>query len=173
MSHFLCKLHNGLLPAPPAIVGKSFGAFHLSLRCCSLVCVVCADGPTLTHGEMAYGAGRFAAEKFGAAEVVDPRPYLVGSLLRTHRKYPHLGKLIPAMGYFPQQIEDLETSINRVPCDSVIIATPMDLRKVVKVDRPAAVVTYEVEDREEPFLSDEIDGFVERAFGGGKQNGKA
>lgn len=78
---------------------------------------------------MQYGAGKFAADKYGAAEVVDPRPYLVGSLVRTLHKYRSLGKLIPAMGYWPEQIRDLEASINAVPCDTVIIATPMDLRK--------------------------------------------
>ena len=118
------------------------------------------DGPTLTHGEMAYGAGRFAAEKYGASEIVDPRPYLHGSLILVFRKYPHLGKLVPAMGYWPEQVSDLEATINAVPCDSVVIATPMDLRKVVKVEKPAAVVTYGVEDREPPFLSEEIDRFV-------------
>jgi len=136
--------------------------------------VLIEDGPTLTHGEMAYGAGRVAAEKYGAAQVVDPRPFLVGSMLRTHRKYPHLGKLIPAMGYWPQQIEDLEKSINRVPCDAVVIATPMDLLKVVKIEKPAAVVTYEVEDRCEspPFLSEAVERLVERKFGGSEDGGK-
>ena len=118
------------------------------------------DGPTLTHGEMPYGAGKFAAEKYGAAELVDPRAYLHGSLQVVFRKYPHLGKLVPAMGYWPEQIKDLEATINAVPCDTVVIATPMDLRKVVKVDKPAAVVTYGIEDREKPYLSDEIESFI-------------
>lgn len=121
---------------------------------------------------MAYGAGKFAAEKYGAAEVVDPRPYLVGSMLLTHRKYPHLGRIIPAMGYWPQQIEDLQESINRVPCDTVVIATPMDLRKVVKIDKPAAVVTYEVEDREAPYLSEEVERLLKSKFGGGGGKGR-
>lgn len=124
------------------------------------------DGPTLTHGEMPYGAGKFAAEKYGASEIVDPRPYLSGSFLYLHKKYPHLGKLIPAMGYWPEQIKDLEESINAVPCDVVVIATPMDLRKLVKIDKkPVAVVKYEVEDREGGDggrLSDAIDEFVKK-----------
>ncbi|KAI9024124.1 hypothetical protein DFJ74DRAFT_72715 [Hyaloraphidium curvatum] len=122
--------------------------------------LVVDDGPTLTHGGMPYGAGRFAAEKFGAAEVADPRPYFVGSINETFAKYPHLGKLVPAMGYWPEQIRDLEETINAVPCDSVVIATPMDLRRVVRIDKPAAVVTYAVRDREAPFLSEAVDAMV-------------
>lgn len=110
---------------------------------------------------MEYGAGKFAAEKYGAAEIVDPRPFLRGSLLYTYKKYPHLGKLIPAMGYWAEQIKDLEETINAVPCDAVIIATPMDLRKVVKISKPAAVATYGVEDRDPPYLSEEIERFVQ------------
>jgi predicted GTPase len=115
---------------------------------------------------MEYGAGFFAANKFGAAEIVDPRPYLVGSLLVTHRKYPHLGAVIPAMGYWPEQIEDLEQTINAVPCDSVVIATPMDLRRVVRVGKPAAALVYAVEDREAPFLSEEVERLVDAVDGG-------
>lgn len=129
------------------------------------------DGPTLTHGEMPYGAGRFAAEKYGAAEIVDPRPYLHGSLNLVFKKYPHLGKLIPAMGYWPEQIKDLEATINAVPCDTVLIATPMDLRKVVNVEKPAAVSTYGVEDREHPYLSEEIEKFVKEVVKGSKADG--
>ena len=120
---------------------------------------------------MPYGAGRFAAEKYGAAEIVDPRPYLQGSLNVVFRKYPHLGKLIPAMGYWPQQIKDLEATINAVPCDTVLIATPMDLRKVVHVEKPAAVSTYGVEDREPPYLSEEIEKFIEDVLKGTKTEG--
>lgn len=118
------------------------------------------DGPTLTHGGMAYGAGKFAAEKFGATEVVDPRPYFRGSIEETYKQYPRLGKLIPAMGYWPEQVRDLEATINAVPCDSVVIATPMDLRRVVNITKPAAVVTYAVEDREVPFLKEEVERFA-------------
>lgn len=118
--------------------------------------VLIEDGPTLTHGGMAYGAGKYAAEKYGAAEVVDPRPFLVGSMLYTYRKHLHLGKLIPAMGYYKEQIADLEASINAVPCDSVIIATPMDLRKVISISKPATAVSYAVEDREAPYLREEV-----------------
>ncbi|EFN59399.1 hypothetical protein CHLNCDRAFT_33851 [Chlorella variabilis] len=126
--------------------------------------VLIEDGPTLTHGGMAYGAGKFAAEKFGAGELVDPRPYLVGSMLLTYRKNLHLGKLIPAMGYYPEQIADLEASINAVPCDTVIIATPMDLRKIINIEKPATVVSYAVQDRDPPFLREEVDKMVKRCF---------
>jgi predicted GTPase len=120
---------------------------------------------------MPYGAGRFAAEKYGAAEIVDPRPYLHGSLNLVFKKYPHLGKLIPAMGYWPEQIKDLEATINAVPCDTVLIATPMDLRKVVSVEKPAAVSTYGVEDREHPYLSEEIENFIKEVVKGTKADG--
>lgn len=126
---------------------------------------------SLYSGEMPYGAGRFAAAKYGAAEIVDPRPYLHGSLNRVFQKYPHLGKLIPAMGYWPEQIKDLEATINAVPCDTVLIATPMDLRKVINVEKPAAVSTYGVEDREQPYLSEEIEKFVKEVVKGTKANG--
>ncbi|GAB4817812.1 hypothetical protein N2152v2_004858 [Parachlorella kessleri] len=129
--------------------------------------VVCVDdGPTLTHGGMSYGAGRVAAEKYKAAEIVDPRPYLVGSLLDTYHKYKHLGKLIPAMGYWPEQISDLEATIEAVPCDTVIIATPMNLQRVVRISKPTVVVSYDVEDREPPFLSEEVDRFAAQHFPG-------
>eukprot|EP00884_Botryococcus_braunii_P019698 jgi/Botrbrau1/6411/Bobra.49_1s0028.2 len=98
------------------------------------------DGPTLTHGEMAYGAGKYAVEKFGA-ELVDPRPFLKGSLRKTYQKYRHIGKTIPAMGYSPQQIEDLEASIDAVPAEAVVIATPMDLKSLIKLNKPSTTVT--------------------------------
>ncbi|KAL4426373.1 hypothetical protein ABPG77_004667 [Micractinium sp. CCAP 211/92] len=124
--------------------------------------VLIEDGPTLTHGGMAYGAGKYAAEKYGAAEIVDPRPYLVGSMLWTYKKHLHLGKLIPAMGYYPEQIADLEASINAVPCDSVIIATPMDLRKIIHIEKPATAVSYAVEDRDPPLLREEVAKLIKR-----------
>lgn len=129
------------------------------------------DGPTLTHGEMEYGAGKFAAEKYQAQEIVDPRPYLKGSLEYTYKKYPHLGKLIPAMGYWAEQIKDLEETINSVPCDAVIIATPMDLRKIVDIKKPAAIVTYGIEDRDAPYLYEEIEAFMKKTMGDENANG--
>ena len=103
------------------------------------------DGPTLTHGEMTLGAAQVAAERFGAGEVVDPRPHAVGSIKGTIEKYPHIGKLLPAMGYFPEQIADLEASIAATDCDLVLIGTPFDLTGKIKIDKPAQVVTYALE----------------------------
>jgi predicted GTPase len=122
------------------------------------------DGPTLTHGEMQQGAAYWAAQKYGAGEIVDPRPYLKGSLMDTYKKYPHLGKLIPAMGYWPQQVKDLEESIAAVLpyADTVVIGTPMNLTKLIKIDKPTVVVSYAVEDREPPFLNEAIDAFVQK-----------
>jgi hypothetical protein len=127
--------------------------------------VLCVDdGPTLTHGEMAYGAGKVAAERYEAKELLDPRPYAVGTLKATYAKYTHIGKLLPAMGYFPQQIEDLQASIAACPVEGVIIATPMDLRKVVKISQPCCVAKYNLVDRSGPVLSDEIKALVKRVF---------
>lgn len=119
------------------------------------------DGPTLTHGGMPYGAGKFAADKHNA-HPVDPRPYLVGSLADVFAKFPKLGKLLPAMGYWKEQVDDLERTIAKVPCEAVVIATPMDLRKVVKIDKPCAVVTYEIVDRhgEKGKLSEEVEKLI-------------
>ncbi len=112
------------------------------------------DGPTLTHGEMTYGAAVVAAEKFGAAELVDPRPYTVGSITETFEKYPDIGTLLPAMGYGEQQIRDLEATINNTDCEVVIIGTPIDLRKLVKLNKPAVRVTYELQEIGKPDLTD-------------------
>ncbi|MFQ5599967.1 MAG: cyclic 2,3-diphosphoglycerate synthase [Candidatus Krumholzibacteriia bacterium] len=108
--------------------------------------VVVEDGPTVTHGGMKFGAGILAARKYGARETVDPRPYLVGSIAETFRTYPDIGTLIPAMGYGERQMRDLEETINRVECDSVIVATPIDLGRVLQLDKPAVRVTYELDD---------------------------
>jgi predicted GTPase len=116
--------------------------------------LVVEDGPTLTHGEMTYGAGVVAAEKFGAAEIVDPRPFTVGSITDTFEKYSGIGTLLPAMGYGDQQIKDLETTINNTDCDLVIIGTPIDLRKLVKINKPAVRVTYELQEIGKPDLTD-------------------
>lgn len=112
------------------------------------------DGPTLTHGEMTYGAAVVAARKFGAAQLVDPRPYTVGTITKTYKKYPDIGTLLPAMGYGDQQIKDLEETINRTECDVVIIGTPIDLRKLVNINKPAVRVTYELQEIGRPNLSD-------------------
>jgi predicted GTPase len=118
--------------------------------------LVVEDGPTLTHGEMTYGAGVVAATKFGAAELVDPRPYTVASITATFEKYPNIGTLLPAMGYGPKQIKDLEQTINRTKADSVIIATPIDLRKLVKINKPTVRVGYELQEIGQPDLDSVI-----------------
>ena len=114
--------------------------------------LVIEDGPTLTHGEMRIGAGTVAAQKFGAAEIIDPRPYATGEIRKTYQTYPKIGTLLPAMGYSDRQIRDLEATINKVPCDVVIIGTPIDLKRIVKIKKPALRVTYELEEIGEPSL---------------------
>ena len=116
--------------------------------------LVVEDGPTLTHGEMAYGAGIVAARRFGAAEIVDPRPYAVGSIVEIFEKYPQTGPLLPAMGYGERQIEELEETINATPCDVVIVATPIDLRRVVDISRPTQRVRYELQEIGQPTLEE-------------------
>ena len=120
--------------------------------------LVVEDGPTLTHGEMTYGAGVVAAEKFGAAELVDPRPYTVGTITETFEKYPEIGVLLPAMGYSGQQIKDLEKTINATKCDLVIIGTPIDLRRIVSIKKPTARVGYNLQEIGNPDLEDVIGG---------------
>ncbi len=116
--------------------------------------LVIEDGPTLTHGEMKYGAGVVAARRFGAKELVDPRPYLVGSMKDTFDKYPEIGTLLPAMGYFEQQLKDLEETINNTDCDVVVSATPIDITRLVKVNKPIVRVKYELEEIGYPKLKD-------------------
>ncbi len=118
------------------------------------------DGPTLTHGEMTLGAGVVAAQRFGASAIVDPRPYLRGSLIDTFKKYPNIGALLPAMGYGEKQIHDLEATINATDCDAVIIATPIDLRRLVKLNKPATRVTYELQEIGQPTLMDFLKRFA-------------
>jgi predicted GTPase len=114
------------------------------------------DGPTLTHGEMKYGAGVLAAMKHGAAEIIDPRPYTVGSISETFEKYPEIGTLLPAMGYGDQQMRDLEQTIERTPADVVLVATPIDLRRVIKIAKPALRVSYELQEIGRPDLADAL-----------------
>jgi len=122
--------------------------------------LVIEDGPTLTHGEMKIGAGTVAAQKFGAAEIIDPRPYATGEIKKTFQTYPKIGILLPAMGYSDQQIRDLESTINKVPCDVVIIGTPIDLKRIVKIKKKALRVTYELEEIGEPSLRTILSEFV-------------
>ena len=122
--------------------------------------LVVEDGPTLTHGEMKLGAGIVAARKFGAAELVDPRPFTVGKLSETFRIYPNIGPLLPAMGYGQQQLNDLEATINNTDCDSVIIATPIDLNRIIKIKKPNTRVYYDLQEIGKPDLKDVIEEFV-------------
>ncbi|MBU2510999.1 cyclic 2,3-diphosphoglycerate synthase [bacterium] len=114
--------------------------------------LVIEDGPTLTHGEMAYGAGVIAAQRYGAASLVDPRPYLVGTLKETFKKYPEIGTLLPAMGYSPQQVKDLEMTINLCDCDLVLAATPIDILKLINIKKPTLRIQYEYKDNSQPTL---------------------
>jgi predicted GTPase len=123
--------------------------------------LVVEDGPTLTHGEMTYGAGMVAAEKCGVADTVDPRPWAVGEIAETFEKYPDIGVLLPAMGYGEKQVKDLEKTINAVECDAVVIGTPIDLRRIVNIKKPSVRVTYELQEIGKPTLKEilEENGF--------------
>jgi predicted GTPase len=108
--------------------------------------LVVEDGPTLTHGEMKFGAGTVIACNLGAKKIVDPRPFTVKSITEVYKKYPNIGILLPAMGYSEEQVKDLEETINRTDCDSVIVATPVDLGKILKINKPYTRVRYEIEE---------------------------
>jgi len=155
--HQNIKLHN-----PKATVFEM--ACRVALPEPSLVkgrrVLVVEDGPTLTHGEMPYGAGVVAARQGGAAELVDPRPYSVGSIRGTYERFPHLTNLLPAMGYSALQRHELEETIRRTPCDLVLIATPIDLARVIKLDKPNLRVTYEVEELTKPGLAEMLVQFT-------------
>jgi predicted GTPase len=118
--------------------------------------LVVEDGPTLTHGDMQYGAGVVAAQQLGAQEIVDPRPYAQGSIRQTFEKFPHLTRVLPAMGYGDAQMAELAATIRAVPCDTVVIATPVDLSRLLKLDKPATRVRYELEEVEPGALRQSI-----------------
>ncbi|MEI6122728.1 MAG: cyclic 2,3-diphosphoglycerate synthase [Bacteroidota bacterium] len=124
--------------------------------------LVVEDGPTLTHGEMKIGAGTVAAMKFGAAELVDPRQFAVGKLAETFKIYPNIGTLLPAMGYGQQQIIDLEKTIENTPCDAVVIATPIDLNRIVKINKPTVKVGYDLQEIGHPTLDDVLCDFLKK-----------
>jgi len=124
--------------------------------------LVVEDGPTLTHGEMKLGAGTIAAQKFGAAEIINPRDYAVGKLAETFKIYPNVGDLLPAMGYGEEQLKDLETTINNVDCDTVIIGTPIDLNRIVKIDKPNTRVYYDLQEIGEPNLDQVLTDFTKK-----------
>ncbi len=118
--------------------------------------LVIEDGPTLTHGEMPYGAGHVAARQFGAAEIVDPRPYAQGSIKATFEKYSHVTEILPAMGYGDTQVAELEATIDATPCDLVLVATPIDLGRILKINKPATRVLYELDELDQSLLPDAI-----------------
>jgi predicted GTPase len=118
--------------------------------------LVVEDGPTLTHGEMAYGAGVIAARRFGAAGLVDPRPHLAGSIRETFRAYPGIGTVLPAMGYGRRQMKDLEETINSTPCDLVLLATPVDLTRLITINKPSIRIRYGYKDHSTPTLAELI-----------------
>lgn len=122
--------------------------------------LIVEDGPTLTHGGMKLGAGTIAAKRFGAKEHVDPRPYVVGKLAETFNIYKDIGLLLPAMGYGDQQLKDLEETINRTDCDSVIIGTPIDLSRIIKINKPHTRVHYELEEVGSPNLDEILNNFI-------------
>ena len=125
-------------------------------------CLVIEDGPTLTHGEMKIGAGTVAALKWGASQLVDPREYAVGRISETFQTYPKIGTLLPAMGYGNQQIKDLEKTINSTPCDLVVIGTPIDLNRIVNINKPTVRVTYELQEIGRPNLEDVLNDFIQK-----------
>ncbi|MCL2815532.1 MAG: cyclic 2,3-diphosphoglycerate synthase [Oscillospiraceae bacterium] len=122
--------------------------------------LVIEDGPTLTHGEMKIGAGTVAARRFGAAEIVDPRAFAVGKLAETYKIYPNIGKLLPAMGYGEQQVSDLAATIERTDCDSVLVATPIDLKRIIKINKPNTRVEYSLQEIGRPDMEDALAGFL-------------
>jgi len=125
-------------------------------------CLIVEDGPTLTHGEMKIGAGTIAARKFGASEEVDARPYLVGKLKETYAIYPNIGHILPAMGYGEQQLKDLESTINKTDCDTVIIGTPIDLNRIIKIKKPTTRVYYDLAEIGLPDLKGVLEQFVQK-----------
>jgi predicted GTPase len=124
--------------------------------------LVIEDGPTLSHGGMSYGAGFLAARRYGAVELVDPRPFAAGTIKQVFEEYPHIGPVLPAMGYGAGQMRDLKQTIDAVDCDTVIVATPVDLKRLLAFDRPSVRVRYEVEEIGEPRLSPILRDFAAR-----------
>lgn len=124
--------------------------------------LVIEDGPTLTHGEMKLGAGTIAAQKYGAAEIINPKEYAVGKLAETFKIYPNIGNLLPAMGYGDEQLKDLEATINNVDCDAVIIGTPIDLNRIVKINKPNTRVYYDLQEIGEPTLDQVLTDFTKK-----------
>jgi predicted GTPase len=152
------KTHN---PAAEIVTAESALLIGDPERVAGQRVLVVEDGPTLTHGDMHFGAGMIAAQRWGALEVVDPRPYLEGSLIEAFAQYPHLTNVLPAMGYSPQQIGDLERTIHNTDCDVVLVATPINLAKLIVIDKPVVRVRYEYKDHEKPSLEDVLSARLE------------
>jgi predicted GTPase len=125
--------------------------------------LVVEDGPTLTHGGMPFGAGTVAVRHAGARELMDPRPYAVGSIAETFARHPQMGAVLPAMGYGKQQIDELEATIAATPCDVVVTGTPIDLRRVMDIDMPVRHATYELREIGTPTLADVLAPLIDRA----------
>lgn len=167
--------HNIALRNPKAVVIE--GASPVFVDAPKLITgnrvLVIEDGPTLTHGEMKYGAGVVAAKKFGAAEIVDPRPWIRGTLKDTFATYPDIGALLPAMGYGEKQTKDMEATVNAADVDAVVIATPIDLRRIMKIKKPCVRVRYELQEIGKPDLADVIDeAMAKRKSGAAKSPAK-
>lgn len=124
--------------------------------------LVIEDGPTLTHGQMKIGAGVIAAQKFGASEIVDPRPFAVGRILDTFKDYPEIGAVLPAMGYGADQLKDLEATINTTTCDAVVIGTPIDLARIIKISKPSVRVSYRLQEKDGAKLTDVLECFIKK-----------
>jgi predicted GTPase len=122
--------------------------------------LVIEDGPTLTHGGMPSGAGKAAADMYGARQIIDPKPYAVGSIAEVFSKYPHIGNVLPAMGYYSEQIRELQETVNGADCDSVVVATPVDLRRLIEMNKPSTAVRYDLADMGRPLLREKIDEFI-------------
>jgi predicted GTPase len=122
--------------------------------------LVIEDGPTVTHGDMTTGAGKVAAMKFGAAELVDPRPFLKGSLVDMFELYPHITDMLPAEGYGGQMLKDMEDTVNAVDCDAVIVGTPIDLARIINIEKPSTRVYYDLQEIGQPTLTEVVDEFV-------------
>jgi predicted GTPase len=133
--------------------------------------LVVEDGPTVTHGGMTYGAGSIAAREYGAAEIVDPRPYATGSIRETYRTYPHIGPVLPAVGYSPSQIRELEATISRAECDIVVFGTPTHLDRILSINKPALHVRYAYKDHGEPYLEEVLVKRLRPLLSDGRQAG--
>ena len=127
--------------------------------------VVIEDSPSVTHGGLPYGAGYVAAKKYGAAEIIDPRPYAVGIIKKMYEEYPHMKEVLPSTGYTPEQLRDLEETIKRINADTVVLGTPADITRLIKIDKPVVRVQWELVIREGPTIKEMIDEFLERVSG--------